>query len=236
MNCLLRTLVAILAMVFVFQPVLSVAGSGARVIPEGRVSLLEGGGEASQFHSELPLPEGTLMLCNGNCVVQTPALQLMARDQAIFALTEGKGRWDLTVKTGQIDFAVRPDAKPISFHTPHDTLQTDGAIVSASGAAMVRGSLSVTESESILTMYEGTLQVMSADGAVLVEPGQGLRLAQATPKTAAAIPAAKAGAGAGTIGGYTAATVAGVAVGIATIVTPLAVIETTKSTTEVSPQ
>lgn len=225
MNRITRTLVAVLAMVFVLQPVLSVAGSGARIIPQGKVSLLEEGREASQFQSEMPLPEGMLMLCNGNCVVQTPNLQLVARDQAVFALAEGKGRWDLTVKTGQIDFALRPDAKPISFHTPHDTLQTDGAIVSASGAGMVRGSLVVTENESKLTMHEGTLQVMSADGTVLVEPGQGMRLAQAPMKgTAAAKPAATA-----TGGGYHAAwTGTALALGAAGIILPPVLIEVTK--------
>lgn len=229
-----RTLVAILAMALVFQPILSWAGSGARVIPEGKVSILGEGGVASQFQSELPLPEGTLMLCNGNCLVQTPNLQLMARDQAVFALAEGKGRWDLTVKMGQVDFALRPDAKPISFHTPHDTLQTEGAIVSASGSAMVRGTLKVTETESVLTMHEGVLQVMSSDGTVLVEPGQGMRLAQATPKAAVVTPAAKAGTG--TVLGYTAGTVGGVALGTAAIVTPLATLEGTKPTQELSGQ
>lgn len=234
MNRITRTLVVVLAMVFVLQPVLSLAGSGARIIPQGKVSLLEEGREASQFQSEMPLPEGMLMLCNGNCVVQTPNLQLVARDQAVFALAEGKGRWDLTVKTGQLDFALRPDAKPISFHTPHDTLQTEGAIVSASGAGMVRGSLTVTESESVLTMHEGTLQVMNTDGTVLVEPGQGLRLAQAPMKAA---PAGKAAA-TSTGGGYSAAwTGTALALGAAAIVTPLVVIETTKTTTkEVSGQ
>jgi len=226
MNRITRTLVAVLAMVFVLQPVLSVAGSGARIIPQGKVSLLEEGREASQFQSEMPLPEGMLMLCNGSCVVQTPNLQLVARDQAVFALAEGKGRWDLTVKTGQIDFALRPDAKPISFHTPHDTLQTDGAIVSASGASMVRGSLVVTENESLLTMHEGTLQVMSADGTVLVEPGQGMRLAQAPMKAATAgKPAATA-----TGGGYHAAwTYTALVLGFAAIITPPVVLETTKN-------
>lgn len=227
MNYITRVLMVILAMVFVFQPVLSLAGTGARVIPHGKVSLLEEGKEASQFQSEMPLPEGMLMLCNGNCVVQTPNLQLVAHDQAVFALAEGKGRWDLTVKTGQLDFAIRPESKPISFHTPHDSLQTDGAIMSASGGAMVRGSLLVTEKESTLTMHEGTLQVMSADGALLAEPGQGLRLAQATPK--AVTPAAKTGTA---LGGYSGWTYAGVAVGVAAIATPPAVLSTTSSDTK----
>ena len=67
-----RTLVLVLAMLMVLQPVLSLAGTGARVIPQGKVSILEEGKEVTQFQSELPLPEGTMMLCNGNCVGANP--------------------------------------------------------------------------------------------------------------------------------------------------------------------
>lgn len=168
-----------LAALLIVQPVFSWAGTGARVIPQGKVSLLEEGKEVSQFQSELPLPEGTLMLCNGSCLVQTQSLQLVAQDRAVFALAEGKARWDLTVKSGQVDFSMRPDAKPVSFHTPHDTMAAERAIMPAGSTARVRGSVRVTERESLLSIQEGALQVMSPDGTMLVQPGQALRLAAA---------------------------------------------------------
>jgi hypothetical protein len=173
-----RTLIAIMAIVMVVQPALAWAGPGARVIPQGKVSLLVDGKEVNQFQSEMPLPEGTLMLCSGRCLVQTQNIQLVAQDQAVFALAEGQARWDLTVKSGQLDFALRTGSKPVSFHTPHDTIQAERAIVPASSTAMVRGSLTVTESESVMSIQEGALQVMSPDGTQLVEPGQSIRLAQ----------------------------------------------------------
>lgn len=180
----------ILATLLVVQPVFSWAGTGARVIPQGKVSILEEGKEVTQFQSELPLPEGTMMLCNGNCVVQTQSLQLVAQDQAVFALAEGKARWDLTVKSGQVDFAMRPDGKPISFHTPVDTIQMERAIMPASGTGMVRGSVVVTKTDSNLVIREGTLQVMGPDGTMLVQPGQAIRLVAAGTSTAGAKPGA----------------------------------------------
>jgi hypothetical protein len=236
MNRASRILVSILVMALVVQPVFSWAGPGARVIPQGEVSLLEDGKAVSQFQSELPLPEGTLMLCSGSCLVQTQNLQLVAQDQAVFALAEGKARWDLTVKSGQIDFAIRPDAKPISFHTPHDTIQAEGSIVPASGTATVRGSIKVSETESVLSIQEGAMQVMSPGGTVLVQPGKVIRLAQAQMTPKAAAPAAASGGGAAAAGGYTTWTWAGVLLGTAAIVTPPAVLQTTSSTTSVSPQ
>lgn len=64
---------------------------------------------------------------------------------------------------------------------------------------------------------------MGADGALLAEPGQGLRLAQAAPKAVATT------AKTGSAGGYSAWTYAGLVLGAAAIATPLIVLETTSS-------
>jgi hypothetical protein len=178
MKAICKSLTTILVTLMIFQPVFSWAGPGAHVIPQGKVSVLADGKEIGQFQSEMPLPEGALMLCRGSCLVQTQNIQLVAQDLAVFALTEGKARWDLSVKSGQVDFAIRAGAKPISFHTPYDTLQTERAIVPATNTAMVRGSIVVSETESILVIQDGALQVMDADGTQLVQPGQSIRLAQ----------------------------------------------------------
>jgi hypothetical protein len=183
MKVVSRTLIAVLATLLVVQPMLAWAGQGARVIPEGKVSLLADGKEINQFQSEMPLSEGSLMLCNGRCLVQTQSIQLVAQNQAVFALAEGNAHWDLTVKSGQVDFAMRTDAKPISFHTPLDSIQTERAVVPASTSSMVRGSIKVTEKEAVLSMQEGALQVMAPDGTQLLQPGQGIRLAAAGTTT-----------------------------------------------------
>lgn len=174
-----RWLALVVSFALVFQPMLTWAGPSARVIPNGMVSLLEGGKATNQFKSEFPLPEGTMMLCNGSCVVQTPKLQLVAQNQATFAVAEGKDLWDVTVKMGRIDFAVRSGAKPIAFHTPHDTLQTEQAIMPADTAGMVKGHILVTETESVLSVQEGALQVSSKEGPQLIQPGTSIKLAQA---------------------------------------------------------
>jgi hypothetical protein len=182
MKAIGKSLIAVLVALLMFQPVLSWAGAGTRIIPQGKVSLLSEGKEVSQFQSEMPLPEGSLMLCNGSCLVQSQNIQLVALNQAVFALAESNVRWDLTIKTGQVDFTIRPGAKPISFHTPHDTVQAERAILPASTDSMVRGSIIVTEKESVVAIQEGALQMMSSDGTQLVQPGQAILLAQ-TPQS-----------------------------------------------------
>ena len=186
MKTVSKTLIAVMVTLLVVQPMLSWAGQGARVIPEGKVSILADGKEVNQFQSEMPLSEGSVMLCDGRCLVQTQNVQLVAQNQAVFALAEGKAHWDLTVKSGQVDFAMRSDAKPISFHTPLDTIQTERAIVPASNTGMVKGFIKVTEKESVLNIQEGALQVMAPDGTQLVQSGQAIRLAAAGTTTGTA--------------------------------------------------
>jgi hypothetical protein len=183
MKTVSKTLIAVMVTLLVVQPMLSWAGQGARVIPEGKVSILADGKEVNQFQSEMPLSEGSVMLCDGRCLVQTQNVQLVAQNKAVFALAEGKAHWDLTVKSGQVDFAMRSDAKPISFHTPLDTIQTERAIVPASNTGMVKGFIKVTEKESVLNIQEGALQVMAPDGTQLVQSGQAIRLAAAGTTT-----------------------------------------------------
>lgn len=77
------------------------------------------------------------------------------------------------------------------------------------------------------------MQVMSPGGTVLVQPGKVIRLAQAQMTPKAAAPAGSASAAAAS-GGYTSWTWAGVALGVAAVATPVAVLESTKSTS-VSP-
>jgi hypothetical protein len=234
MKATCKSLIMILVMLLVFQPVFSWAGQGARVIPQGKVSVLTDGKEVGQFQSEMPLPEGSLMLCKGSCLVQTQNIQLVAQDRAVFALTEGKARWDLTVKSGQVDFAIKTGAKPISFHSPYDSIQADRAIVPATNTAMVRGSIAVSESEAVLAKAEGTLQMIDAEGTQLVQPGQSIRLAQTqmTPQetkekeeedikkaaAAATVGAAGASAAAGGFAGLSTTTLVALGVGVAAAV------------------
>lgn len=168
-----------LAALFVAQPMLALAASPARLIPAGTVSVLENGKEVNRFKSEMPMPQGLTMAVNGKCIIQSQSLQLVAQDEAVFALTEAESRYDLTVKSGRVDFAMRSEAKPVSFHTPHDLIRAERAIVPAGGNGLVRGFITVTKDGTELSVQEGALQVVSSDGTQLIEPGHSIVLAQA---------------------------------------------------------
>jgi len=188
---------AILVAALIVQPVIAMAGSSGRLIPNGTVGILSDGKEVQQIRSEVPLPEGSLMVCNGNCIVQTHGLRLVAQDKSVFAVVLGNEGWKVAVKSGRIEFGVNSDAKPIAFLTPQDVIQVNQVIVPASTDSIVRGSLSVTEKGTQLSVEQGMLKVSYNGSEQLVQPGMPILLAQADGGAGAGAGAGGAGAGAG---------------------------------------
>jgi hypothetical protein len=217
---------AILVATLVVQPVIAMAGGSGRLIPSGKVDVFSDGKEVQQIRSESPLPEGSLMVCNGNCVVQTHGLQLLAQDKSAFAVALGKEGWNIAVKNGLIEFSVNADAKPIVFHTPQDVIRVNQVIVPADSEGIVRGTLSVTEQGTRLSVEQGILNVSYNGGEQAVQPGQPIILAQATAgdnekRPGAAVPPAS-GAGAAAVAGG-GATIMGVPATAAAVIGGVAV-------------
>lgn len=196
-----------LAALLAASPLPVMAGNSVRIIPAGSVRIMDNGKEVNSFKSEMPMPQGLMMAVNGKCIVQSQSLQLLAQDQAVFSLSEGESRYDLTVKSGRVDFAMRSEAKPVSFHTPHDLIRSEQAVVPAGDKGVVRGFITVSDKGTELSVQEGALQVVSSDGTQWVQPGRSIVLARAgmegnTPMTGAQVPAKPAlapGAGGGAL-------------------------------------
>lgn len=170
----------LLTVLLIAQPMAVLAETSARLIPSDTVNVLDGTKAINRFHSEVPLPEGLLLECKGVCVVQSDGFQLVAHDKTVFALTESESQWDVAVKSGQIDFAVHPNAKQPEFLTPHDRIRIEQAIISAGSDRLIRGTLLVTESGTQITVHEGILRVMTQNGERLIRPESSLLLAQST--------------------------------------------------------
>jgi hypothetical protein len=206
------------------QPVFVHAGAPVRLIPSGNVSVLSDGKEVNTFQSEVPMPQGSLLLCNGTCLVQTQNLQLVAQDKAVFALADGKDGWDLTIKSGRIDFAMPAKAKPISFHTPQDVFKADRVVMPAETEVVARGHVSVTDAGTELAMESGSVQVASADGTQVIQAGQQVLLAKAgiDRKKEATVAAAAGVAGAGAAAGGGLLSSSGAAAGGAAVSTAAA--------------
>lgn len=173
-------------LLMVGQPVWAASGTPVQLVPFGKVTLLENGKPAQQFKSAMPLPQGLMLMSSGKSLLQANGLQLMAHDKAVFALQQGSKHWNLSIKSGRIDFALRPNAEPITFHTPNDLLQTRQAVVSASSNGLIKGYVEVAGGHTKLAVAQGALRVTSSHGSQVVQNGHTLVLAQAMGTAGAA--------------------------------------------------
>ncbi len=176
----LRELTAIIcgALMVVF-PVIATAGTTAKLIPTGKVRLIDSG-VTRVIGSTVPVPENTVMMCNGVCVVQGSRIQLAAHDKAIFAVATGSDKWELVVKKGSVDFALKGDETSITVRTPKDVYTLSPVAVPASTEdRVVRGTVSVSSNgKSSLKVTSGAIRVVSSSGDQILKEGMSLQLAQ----------------------------------------------------------
>ena len=171
----------------------------ARVIPKGTLSIVENGKPAGEFQSEVPAPQGSSLVCSGECLVQGEKFQLLAHDKAEFCLAKSDKEWVLTVKSGTVEFSMGEDAK-LAFVTPKDKYEVRKA---SPAKGLVRGRVDVTATGTEFSTAAGVLNLTSADGVQVIQPP-----ADADPAAPVAIPAWALAGGAGAVGG---GAVAGVA-------------------------
>jgi hypothetical protein len=190
------------AAAFLVQSTFAIAGPVARIIPTGTVSTLMDGRKVDQFKSETIMPQDTMMLCDGTCLVQMHNLQVVAKDKAVFALAETSERWNLTIKSGQVDFAMGPQAKLIDFRTPHESIVSQEILIPASTESrVVRGSIIVTEGSTELIIHQGAMRVAGSNGSQLIQSGHSIVLTQARQTKEPVVAAAGTGDGAGAAAG-----------------------------------
>ena len=159
----------------IVQPVVAAPLSSTRLLPEKSVTLLETGATVDK---EMPAPAGVLMACNGQCFIEADGVQLLGADKTVFAVHEDQDAFFVMVETGSVSFAMRGDAKPVEFKTPFDAFQAKPALVPVSSDAVIRGTLEVTESRAVLTMAEGSLELVNEDGQKLLNAGNSIVLAK----------------------------------------------------------
>lgn len=167
------------------------AENSSRLIPFGKVSIIEDGKEATRHHSEVPLPEGATMLCSGSCVVQSRGLQLTVRDKTLFSANETANGWNITVHEGKIDFGLGAAARPVTLHTPQDAVAIHRVGAMGAGASVVRGSAEVSGEGTMLAVARGALNVTAGSGERTLEAGESMFLESTLQAGAPPGPASK---------------------------------------------
>ncbi|MHC1729939.1 MAG: hypothetical protein AB9866_28730 [Syntrophobacteraceae bacterium] len=179
-------------LLFFFHSPLVHGAQSARIIPHGNSKILIDGQE---FLSEMPLPEGSSLVCRGTCLIQGPDFQLAAHNNAEFSLVQTETGWTLTIKSGRIDFSLQQSAN-LTIVGPDGTYHAQ-KVVPASAGGQVKGSITVSGQTTKFAVTEGKLHLAGAAGALLIEPAAGGFGGTAATATAIGLPVAGAGVAAG---------------------------------------
>ena len=122
------------------------AGSAARIVPTGKVSIIERGNVIGEFNQEALLPEGFLLRCEAKCAVQLDDVNMEIEPKTAFSVSPMKNHHDLKVQQGTVYYSLNQSSRPLHFDTPVEKA-TIGNIYVTSGKlkGYVRAVKDVTE-------------------------------------------------------------------------------------------
>ena len=207
--------VAALGLLLAFGTTTSVFAAGS--VAHGDISVFKGGELADKLSGQNPVEEGSLMVCDGKCMIKSKGISLVAADKAKFAIQNEDSVFNLFVRSGKVDYVINDNARKIAFHTPEGTYTVADVIFNASSSPVVRGSVQVSATgETEIEVTEGRLVFATGDGMKAVDAHNKIVLA--------VVPAAGAGAGAGA-GIGTGTIVGGALVATAVVVGTVVVID-----------
>jgi hypothetical protein len=162
-------------------PGFSLELKSARIYPTGKITIYNGDQRVGEFHKEAPFPEGYLIAADGKCGVRMDDIYLVAEDGSLFSVATSANLRKLLIKEGAVYFAVSKMSHSLSFITPSGNLVVlDILINAAAGSPKLKGYVSVEENVSKVGIIEGGSMIVSTQqGAMMLEPGQQITLAQA---------------------------------------------------------
>jgi hypothetical protein len=159
------------------------ANSG-RVIPKGTVSVIKDGKVVSEFTREAPLPEGSLLKCQGQCTVRMDDAYMVAESDTVFSVTPTANSIELQVQEGTVYFSVNESSRPLQFNTPSGVVTTRQTSMADDE---LRGYVRVSGNEAeVGVIGGGTMIVDTPNGEMALLPGKQVTLALVEPATPAA--------------------------------------------------
>jgi hypothetical protein len=174
----LKSLIAIVS--FVFATVGFAANvNSARIIPKGTVSIIEDGNVVGEFSNEAPLPEGSLLKCDGQCAVKMDDAYMVAEPDTVFSVSPMANPNELSVQEGTVYFSVDESSRPMQFDTPAGVVTTRETSLTDSE---LRGYVRVVRNEAeVGVIGGGTMIVDTPSGEMAILPGEKVTLAMVNP-------------------------------------------------------
>lgn len=206
-----KTLVA-WALIATFVPANALFAAG--ITGSGNIGVYKDGKVVERLTGESQISEDGMLVCNGQCTVQSSGIRLLANDQTKLAVRDDERNFDLFLSEGRVDFTITSAARTITFYTPQGFYTTAGVVFAASAESAVRGwaqvgpdgttEIGVTEGQMVFTTEKGE-QIVDANHkiqlAVSEPPGVASGSDNDDDRGAAALIAAGSSRGGAAIGG-----------------------------------
>jgi hypothetical protein len=172
----------IVIVIFAFATVgFAASVNSARIIPKGTVSIIKDGNVVGEFSNEAPLPEDSLLRCDGQCAVKMDDAYMVAEPDTVFSVSPMANPNELSVQEGTVYFSIDESSRPMQFDTPagvvttRETSLTDGEL---------KGYVRVIGNEAEVGVIEGgTMIVDTPSGEMAIPPGKQVTLALVNPGT-----------------------------------------------------
>ncbi len=155
--------------------------NSARIIPNGRVSIIENGKVVGEFSQEAPLPEGSLLRCKAKCAVKLDDVYMVVDPGTVFSVSPMADRLEMLVQEGTVYFSATESTRTIQFNTPAGVVTTrETSLTGSELKGYVRVSGNATE---IGVIDGGTMRVATTSGEMAIVPGKQIIITLADPAT-----------------------------------------------------
>ncbi len=174
---------AALAAVISFSTVnIGFAAGGS--IGHGNLSVYKSGQLVSKLTGQNPIEDGSLLVCNGKCMIKSEGISLIAGDKANVAVMNEENTFKLYVKEGKVDYIINSNVRTISFYTPQGTYTVAEVIFNAGSQSAVKGTVEVdSKGKTEITVTEGRMVFATAEGMKTVDANNKIILAVAPEAT-----------------------------------------------------
>jgi len=148
-------------------------------IGHGDISVFKNGVLANKLSGQNPIEDGSLLACDGKCMLKSQGISIVAEDKSQIAVSNEADTFKLYVKEGSVDYVINNNTRKIAFYTPQGTYTVAEVVFNASGPSVVKGTVSVGEDgDTEISVIEGRMVFATADGMKAVDANQKIVLAQ----------------------------------------------------------
>jgi len=149
-------------------------------IGHGNLSVYKNGELVSKLTGQNPIEDGSLLVCDGKCMIKSEGISLVAGDNAKVAVTNEENTFKLYVKEGKVDYIISSNVRTISFYTPQGTYTVAEVVFNAGSQSAVKGTVEVAgNGKTEITVTEGRMVFATAEGMKTVDANNKIVLAVA---------------------------------------------------------